>query len=81
MEKIKKLIPDKLPVIGHQVVISEAQFNKIIKIINLQTDTINSLIDAIDATNAHLDIADAHTQTLQDSIQALAKALKTYSEE
>ena len=81
MEKIKKLIPDKISLAGHQVVISEKQFDLIVQTIILQTDTINSLIDVISATDKHLDNADTHIQKLQNSVQALANALKTYTEE
>lgn len=81
MEKIKKLIPDKISLLGHKVVLTEEIYDHIITTLNKQTETINLLIDAITATDAHLDAADAHTQKLQSSIQALANALKTYTEE
>jgi uncharacterized phage infection (PIP) family protein YhgE len=81
MEKIKKLIPDKISIAGHKVVITEKQFNDIVTVINLQTNAINALIDAISETDKHLDAAEKHTKTLQNSIQALANALKTYTED
>jgi hypothetical protein len=39
------------------------------------------MIDALNTINLHLDTADAHTQQLQNSIQALAEALNVYTEE
>ncbi len=74
MEKIQKFIPDKISIAGHRVAITDKQFNTLVTTINLQTDVINSLIDAITATDSHLD-------TLQNSVQALANALKTFTED
>lgn len=81
MEHIKKLIPDKISVLGHQVVISEKQFDSLVNTINLQTEVINQLIDAISATDLHLDLADKHTKKLRSSVEALANALKIFTEE
>ena len=81
MEKIKNLIPEKISVLGHNVVVTDKLFNDIIAIINLQVTTINNMIDVLNTINLHLDTADAHTQQLQNSIQALAEALNVYTEE
>jgi uncharacterized phage infection (PIP) family protein YhgE len=80
MEKIKKLIPDKISVLGHQVVVSDKQFDLLVSTINLQTTVINELIDAISATDKHLDESDALVKKLQNSVQALANAFKTLEE-
>jgi uncharacterized coiled-coil protein SlyX len=81
MEKIQKLLPDKISLLGHKVVIPEKQFDLIVTTINVQGETINALIDALTETNSQLDIQNTHIQTLQNSIQALANALKIYTEE
>lgn len=80
MKKIKKLIPDKISVLGHQVVVSDKQFDLLVSTINLQTTVINELIDAISATDKHLDESDALVKKLQNSVQALANAFKTLEE-
>ncbi len=81
MEKVQKLIPDKIKVLGHKVVVTEEVFDLIINTLNIQTETINSLIDYVEETDEHSKAVDAHVNKLQNSVQALAKALKTYSED
>lgn len=76
MNKIKKLIPDKVSILGHQIIMPEKHFKTIVQVINLQTTAINALIDVTDSICKHLDASDVKIQELQKSIQNLAKALQ-----
>ena len=74
MEKLEKILPEKIPIAGRKVIVSEETFNKFIKTLELHTQTINDIIDALAAdANAIL--------KLQESVKSLAQAIETLVEE
>jgi len=81
MEKLEKIIPDKIPVHKNNVVVSEKAFNNFVNIINAQIDAINDLIDIVEALQTHDTEANTKIINLQNSLQTLANALQTYMED
>lgn len=74
MEKLEKILPEKIPIAGRKVIVSEETFNKFVKTLELHTQTINDIIDALAAdANAIL--------KLQESVKSLAQAIETLVEE
>lgn len=81
MVKIEKLIPEKLHAIGHNVVVSEKTFELIIKTINIQTSTINKLIDCVSEESAQINNVNKDVSDLKTATQTLAVSLKLLTEE
>ena len=81
MDKLKKIIPNKIPTLGHQVVIPNSQFDELINIINTQTETINHLCDIIMDQENKLSKLEVYTSELHTSIKHLANVLKLHMEE
>ena len=81
MEKVKTIIPEKFRLLGHSVAISETVFNDIVRTLNAQSEAINLLIDDV-TTLANTSVENSNDiKELQNSLQALAKAVKTLTED
>ena len=81
MQKIEKLIPDKVQVIGHRVTIPEPIFDSIIKTLNSCTKTINELVDAYDKLGVDVKALATSVEEVRKATQDLAISFQTLMED
>lgn len=81
MEKLKKLIPEKIQVLSNKVVVDEKIFSDIVKVLNQQSSTINTIIDHINRNEFDLKTLETVTNNLAGSIQALAHSFEVLTED
>lgn len=81
MEKLKKLIPEKIQITGHRVIVSEKAFDAMVAAIDKQNELLNSIIDCIEEIDNNLSREHTDVLKLKTSVGKLAGALKTYVEE
>lgn len=81
MEKLKKLIPEKIQITGHRVIVSEKAFDSMVTAIDAQNEVINQIIDCLTEINTELGKDKSNIRSIKTSVGKLANALKTYMEE
>ena len=81
MNKIDKINATKISLIGKQVVLKEKQFDTITETINSLIETVNFLIDENTRTNLKTSNNTKKINETLSTVQKLAKALKTLTEE
>ena len=81
MNKLEKLVPERISVLNHKIVVSEKVFDSIVTTLNKHTEVINDLIDCINNDRSKISSIEESVKELRNATKRLAEALQTYTED